>query len=1329
MSREAIESFVEEIRDALPKLRRAFAVMHACPDDPDAPVEAHRLTHSIKGTAALVGLAKLSQIADQQEQLLERVLDGRWTVDDSLRDTLERLTDIAESFADGLLTGALPEDRWLAEAVALARQHLATSADGIPAFGTSHPTAALPVEPTANDDPLDVSHAPSEHDEAADSTTQSAVLDEVPTTPLLVRGLTELSATDVFRIEAAGSLRGLGERLAAYRDDLTRWDILADVRRRFASLKQAAAAAELADFAELTRHAEDLMQQVLDRRLPPTELIADCLQACVDALDERLERPLEASLLQLLHEHIDQLAGVESRETLPADEPAVVAPPPDTTEPADVAQEVVAAVPLEMSAPEFAASPADAVPSPAPASIAPAVRVPTAPESIELDDRTQLSEEMLEVFREEAEDHLRLIDAAFAELEKNPARMSSLQDVRRSAHTIKGAAGSVGLRLVSKLAHRLEDLLDWLFAAQQPITTSTLALLYDTTDALQDLVQGNFAPDGMRVTVAQLYDSFDARLAGGDSGHEPKAVSSELESATNAATEAQLRLRTPTSLGQVFIGTQEDVCASGPKGRHSKAQGEATEGSDALGPNDENDGSPARAKLDDSALSGLTISPLEDPERRGSAQADPLCPGLPGGGLSGQSAETQLSVDQVPVVEQPPSIEPIPPNELVVDDFLPMLAAWNRLAEPVSVPPPQSASALADSDARKRPGDSLRVPLARIESLMREVGELIINRSAFEQGMSDFARCVEELQRAAARLRNTAHELDVKYGVGALGGRRRVWGDGAALLPGTRRLGHSTSDEFDALEFDRYTEFHLLSRSLTESTTDLGALGNELRTLLGDFDQLLNRQGRLSRDTQDPLMRIRMVPLATLASKLHRTVRTVAAEQHKDVEFLLQGGDTELDKLVLEELADPLLHLLRNAVDHGLETADVRRAANKPERATIRILAFAQGTQVVLRISDDGAGLNFAAIRETATRHGLASAADVAKLTAAELAAFIFLPGFSTAREVSEVSGRGIGMDIVRDKVQRLKGTISVESLAGQGTTFTIRLPMMLAVTRALLVHAATEVFALPMPSVVQILRLEREQIDHLGPSPTIRLGEESLPLVYLAEELRLKRSSDKCSATLPVLIVASGDHKLAVGVDKVLPGRDIVVKTLGSHLRKVKGLLGATLLGDGSVVPILDTADLVSTATAPVDRLPTIPGPHRAVRRDESPTIMVVDDSVSVRRVMSNLLQNAGWTVLEAKDGIDALDKLPLAEERPRLFLLDIEMPRMDGYQLLATLRSQAEHHDTPIVMVTSRAGDKHRQKAMQLGATDYVVKPYQDDELLSLIRRLLAGREAVLS
>lgn len=1344
MSREAIESFVDEIRDDLPKLRHAIAVMHACPDDQLAQEEAHRLTHSIKGTALLVGVTGLSQIALHQELLLEHLIGGQVAFDDMLRDSLERLTDLIESFAEGLLVGTVPEQRLLDDAQWLFNRHTmdASRADAqaqtdheMPGAGVvtadansessgssqsvngevAEDTPPPNLESTpdvSNDKPSNPDETTSAHVREAASVTKTTRIAaptenvnwasdtpsgsaEFPSESLSyevgdLEPQTETSEATLerFRHVAPEHLNVLGVMLDGYRRDLTRWDALAEVRRRLHALKEFADSVGFSEFARLALHAEDLLQRLLDRTVPPTDGAADCLQACIDALEEHLHGRLDDSILPLLHERLDQISGTRPEPACPTlDSPQAQTADADANSnlpPAesalcnqDAAQVVTVNAAGVLTTAEFDERSQSRSAS-LPTTVANGAAV-----DVEFDDRSQLSAEMLEVFTEEAEDHLRQIYGAFTGLEAAPTQLSLIQDVRRSAHTIKGAAGSVGLKLISKLSHRMEDLLDRLFESQQPVESPTLALLYSTADTLHELVHGDFPPDDMRATITQLYRQYDVILAPAEpTAALPETVAVNLTSTHElpSATDVVIPSAAPMEETKCDAGTDTDIeflpQDVAPHERPSDATSNSTS--------------------DDDLAEATTAAPLT---------AQTLVTGL--------GPET-IAAEAVP---EPPSSPRS--NELVVTDALPMLAAWSRLAEPMAETP-------ADEPKRgttKSQGDSLRVAAERIDSLMRQVSELIINRTAFEQRMSDFARCVEKIQRSVERLRHTSHELDAKYSVGALNGRNRLRGDGASLLP-HRRFSDLANDEFDALEFDRYTEFHVLSRSLAETSSDIKAVSGELRTLLGDFDQLLNRQGRLSRETQDRLMRIRMVPLATLATRLHRTVRVTAGQRGKGVDFLLQGGDTELDKVVLEELVDPLMHVLRNSVDHGIEPSSVRLARGKPERGTIRVQAFYQGTQVVVRVSDDGAGLDFDAIRQTAIRNGLAATSDIANMDEQQLAEFIFVPGFSTAHELSEVSGRGMGMDIVRVRVQKLKGTIHVESKPGEGATFTIRLPMTLAVTRALLVQTAGEMFALPIQAVVQILRLERQDVEQLGDSPVVRLGDEPLPLVHMAERLKLRRPADRLSETLPVLVVASGDRKIAVAVDRILSARDIVVKTLGTHLRRVKGLIGATLLGDGSVVPILDTADLVDSVTAftapPAARL--VPPPHHVTSRDEKPTIMIVDDSVSVRRVMLNLLKSAGWDVLDAKDGIDALEKLREAEQAPALFLLDIEMPRMDGYELLSTLRSQPAYRETPIVMITSRAGNKHRDKALSLGATDYVIKPYQDDQLLALIRELLA-------
>jgi chemosensory pili system protein ChpA (sensor histidine kinase/response regulator) len=533
---------------------------------------------------------------------------------------------------------------------------------------------------------------------------------------------------------------------------------------------------------------------------------------------------------------------------------------------------------------------------------------------------------------------------------------------------------------------------------------------------------------------------------------------------------------------------------------------------------------------------------------------------------------------------------------------------------------------------------------------------------------------------------------------------------------------------FDDLEFDRYTEFHLLSRELAETTSDVQTVAGELGHLIGDFDSYLNRQARLASELEDRLMGLRMVPLSNLATRLHRTVRTAAAQLGKAAELVLEGENTGLDKTVLEEMADPLLHLLRNAVDHGIEPADLRQAQGKPARGQIRLRACHEGNQVVLQISDDGAGINLERVRAVAVQRGFVSSSDAGQLAEEDLYALLFRPGFSTAAEVSEISGRGVGLDVVRARIHKLKGTLVLDSRPGQGTTFTVRLPLTLAITRALLVKARQETFALPLDAVRQILRVEQADIEKVGQEPVLRIDGQAYPVVFLDRALNLPQAAEDRVRRPPVLLLGAGGKQVALVVDGLLGGREIVVKSLGSHLRHVHGVTGATLLGDGRVVLILNPAELLREPPARVAVRPQAPA--APLRTADSLTVLVVDDSPSVRRVVSNLIKSVGWKPLTARDGLEALELLHRSADRPDLVLLDIEMPRMDGYELLAALQAEEAWRPIPVVILTSRAGEKHRRKALDLGAAGYVSKPYQDEALLNVIRHLVReARQAVLA
>jgi chemosensory pili system protein ChpA (sensor histidine kinase/response regulator) len=566
-------------------------------------------------------------------------------------------------------------------------------------------------------------------------------------------------------------------------------------------------------------------------------------------------------------------------------------------------------------------------------------------------------------------------------------------------------------------------------------------------------------------------------------------------------------------------------------------------------------------------------------------------------------------------------------------------------------------------------------------------------------------------------MRSVCQQLETKYEVPALW-TTSASGPGWASSVTDQSAWNNDREEFDELEFDRYTDFHLLTRSLAETTSDTGAISHELRTLIGEFETLLAQQTQLTREAQTRLLQIRMVPFGSIATRLNRVLREVADRQKKSVELIIEGEQTELDKTVLEELVDPLLHLLRNSVDHGVETADVREANGKPATAQVHLSAAHYGTQVVIRIRDDGKGLDPVKIRSGIIQGGFLHEAEVDALSPNELFSYIFLPGFSTASHVTEISGRGVGMDIVRSNIDKLKGSIDVESHAGVGTCFTIRLPTTLVVTRALIALTNNETFAIPTHAVAKIRKVEPAATTQTDGKSMVRVDGTDYELVRFDSHMEFASVNTLSDDTLTVAIVQLGDRFVALLFDTILSTRDIVVKPLGNHLGNVHGLLGATVLGDGSVVPILDPAGLTSCPTLS-DSLPQLEVPECEL---QDVSVMIVDDSVSVRRALTNLIQRADWTPITARDGVDALEKMSELKTPPKVVLLDVEMPRMDGYELLASLRSKPQFEHTPIIMITSRAGEKHRRKAIELGATAYVVKPFQDEPLLHLMQRHIA-------
>lgn len=619
------------------------------------------------------------------------------------------------------------------------------------------------------------------------------------------------------------------------------------------------------------------------------------------------------------------------------------------------------------------------------------------------------------------------------------------------------------------------------------------------------------------------------------------------------------------------------------------------------------------------------------------------------------------------------------------------------LDAPLSAPLP--AEGVVDEDPLARPQqEQVRVRADLLDRLVNHAGEVAIYRSRLEQQLGAFRGAMGELERTNARLRDQLRRLDLETE--------------AQIVARYQREQDHADQKFDPLELDRFSTLQQLSRALNESAADLGGLQGVLDDLSRQYDSLLQQQSRVSSELQDGLMRARMVPFDGLVPRLRRVVRQSGMDTGKQVHLTLEGTHGELDRNVLDRMVAPLEHMLRNSVAHGLEAPEQRRAAGKPEEGEVAIRLHREGSEIVLEVADDGAGLDREAIRRRAIDRGLL-AAD-AQPNEQELDNLIFASGFSTADQVSQLAGRGVGMDVVRNEVRQLGGSVDIQSVRGQGVRFTLRLPQTLAVTQAVFVQIGETTFAVPVASVSGIGRLSRERFEAADSS--YRYSGEDYPLYDLGSLVGQAPARADGQDQVPLLLVRAGDLRAAVAIDQVLGNREIVVKPVGLQIASVPGIYGATITGDGRVVVILDVAPLVrrflANPTAPV--LANAPRDERQV-----PLVMVVDDSLTMRKVTGRILERHNFEVSVARDGVEALERL---EERvPDLMLLDIEMPRMDGYELATAMRADPRYKDVPIVMITSRSGDKHRQRAFEIGVQRYLGKPYQELDLMRNVYDLL--------
>jgi len=621
---------------------------------------------------------------------------------------------------------------------------------------------------------------------------------------------------------------------------------------------------------------------------------------------------------------------------------------------------------------------------------------------------------------------------------------------------------------------------------------------------------------------------------------------------------------------------------------------------------------------------------------------------------------------------------------------------------------------------RSGTSDQIRVQAELLDNLVNFAGEVSIYHSRLGEQMSQYRFNLNEFQQTVGRVREQLRVMENETE--------------SQILYRNQKEADSPDENWDPLEFDRYTRIQELSRSLAESVGDLDSIKEILDNLTRDAETLLLQQSRVSSDLQSGLMQTRMVRFDGLRARLGRVVRQTANALGKKVQLEMTGGELEIDRSVQERVIAPLEHILRNAVSHGIEPADKRGKRGKPDQGTIRLDLHRGGSDIVIDISDDGGGIDPEQVRRKGIDKGLISADD--EMDDNEVIKLILETGFSTADEVTQISGRGVGMDVVDSEIRRLGGTLGIQTELGTGTTFTVRLPVTLAINQAVLVGAGDQEFAIPIASIEGVAQVTAGDLKayYVDPEKRFAYGGQEYRIRHLGSLLGVSepRLEDE-DISYPVIMIRAGDERVGMHVDQLLGRREVVVKPVGAPVNTLPAISGATIMADGTVVLILDMGGLLGTEHRFVARRRSDaePEPEEALDEtgegtgeDQAPTVLVVDDSITIRKVTQRILARNGIQVATAKDGVDAMSWM--GESVPDLILLDIEMPRMDGYEVANYVRGDERLAKVPIIMITSRTGRKHRERAEGIGVDRYLGKPYQETELMENIRELLPRKAA---
>ncbi|MDY6944355.1 MAG: Hpt domain-containing protein [Pseudomonadota bacterium] len=950
--------------------------------------------------------------------------------------------------------------------------------------------------------------------------------------------------------------------------------------------------------------------------------------------------------------------------------------------------------------------------APAPAAAAPVVPVLVA--EAEDDSEHDFDPDVAAIFTEEATELLETADHSLSSWIRDRANSALVFELKRVVHTLKGGARMAGIRSMGDLSHELETLMGLVETGQVPAEQNVFDALQASLDELHRM-RDEVANGGRSKPARELMNRIRALC-----GEEVEAAPAVLEPASvpSAAAPAAPLPAAPSAPLPAAPSAPEVVAPAAltPEPVFDAPAEEIVE-IEAYSPDDKDIGSqtdivPMLTDID--ALSEAAAAAVQTPAIEIAADVEAL-----------SDVDVEFGADELGAVAARESVrveEPPAAAANAAHAATGVHAALDVATVAPELPPDgeqQQEETAAEAQAPALPGrekpvqqeprEFARVDADLLDNLLNNAGEVSIFRSRMEQQVSSIEFNLAELGRTVTRLKDQLRKIELET---------------ESQILHRHHEEHPNRADFDPLEMDRYSTIQQLTRAFAESVSDVSSIEGLLENLTREAQNLLLQQSRVVTEMQNGLMRTRMVPFQRHVQRLSRLVRQVANDTNKRVELVVQGANGELDRQVLERMLPPFEHMLRNSVVHGIEMPDERVARGKPAQGTIKVGLHREGSEMVIVLEDDGRGIDVNAVRERAKQRGLLQSGRV--LSDEEAMQLILEPGFSTASNVTQHAGRGVGMDVVVNEIKKLGGALFTASEPGKGVKFTIRLPFTLAITQALIVRTGDELYALPLPSVEGVARISKSEVEkHLAEEvPSFSYGGQVYRLQHLGAFVGGGPSAlPELDVSVPLILIRAGEHSTAIVTDELVGSREMVVKSVGPQIATIRGIAGATILGDGRIVIILDMSTLVRLDS----RSGKGPLESQGPKLDTRTFALVVDDSITVRRVTQRLLERNGMRVMTAKDGIDALSILQ--DHIPDVILLDIEMPRMDGYELATQVRADARLTDIPIVMITSRVGEKHRARAIEIGVNDYLGKPYQENQLLDAIEPLVQARRRKVS